>query len=47
MTVEQYDKIYTNLINLIKKEQLERIVKILEKNGVNPLVINEVKKSGE
>lgn len=43
MTTEQYDKIYTNLINLIKKEQLERIVKILEKNGVNPLVINEVK----
>lgn len=32
MTIEQYDAIYTNLVQMIRIQERERIIKLLEEN---------------
>ena len=43
MTIEQYDAIYTNLVQMIRIQERERIIKLLEtlKEWESPIPVRE------
>ena len=47
MTAEQYDAIYTNLIKIMKKEQIAQIIKLLDeeqkRTGLGFIQYNRIK----